>query len=409
MTNLRKALLGGAALAVMATGAQADELSTLKAQIEALQARVDTMQSAPAALPEGTSLMTFRRGSADFGSMNGSYRDAQNYGYDGQGFTIGVTPTADMPAPVAEITVSGYVRSWVSWGIDGYSDSTAGGFAPSEWNDTGENHLYINSRGSVSVKSKVDTAIGQIRTAIELRADTPGDASMRYAWGEWDMTPNWTFGAGSYFDVTSLISAPTTVNSSGPVGPVFSRDDQIRLTYTDGPLSWAVALEGPTHESSTSMPDIATSIVYDVAGGHQFQFVAAIADWEPAYEDFDLGYYIGGAVNLNLGDVATLSVGAIYGEGLVGEKLFYVGDSDEKAWGMHAGLGFALSETTSANIHYGYEDDDDNETMWTVGANIMWRPVKQMKMGWEVNYGEYEGCCDTDEALQINWGTWFYF
>jgi len=51
MTNtkwLRRALLGGVALSVMAAGAQADELSALKAQLEALQARVNTLESQPA-------------------------------------------------------------------------------------------------------------------------------------------------------------------------------------------------------------------------------------------------------------------------------------------------------------------------------------------------------------------------
>ena len=137
MINLRKALLGGAALAVMATGAQADELSTLKAQLESLQARVDTMQSAPAVLPEGTSLVTFRRGSADFNfkgpnSNGGSVRDAIDQNPNG-GFTIGITPTADMPAPVAEITVSGYVRSWVDYEIDGHTPGEAGNFSPVAW------------------------------------------------------------------------------------------------------------------------------------------------------------------------------------------------------------------------------------------------------------------------------------
>ena len=112
--QLSAPLMVTAAAALLSTAAAADELSTLKAQLEALQGRVDTMQSAPAALPEGTSLMTFRRGSADFGKMQtAAYKDGQDHGYDGQGFTIGIAPTADMPAPVAEITVRGYVRSWV--------------------------------------------------------------------------------------------------------------------------------------------------------------------------------------------------------------------------------------------------------------------------------------------------------
>ena len=44
MTNnkwLRRALLGGAALGVMTTGAQADDLDSLKVQIEALQSNVN--------------------------------------------------------------------------------------------------------------------------------------------------------------------------------------------------------------------------------------------------------------------------------------------------------------------------------------------------------------------------------
>lgn len=58
-------------------------------------------------------------------------------------------------------------------------------------------------------------------------------------------------------------------------------------------------------------------------------------------------------------------------------------------------------------------------------GNIIWQPVKQMKMGWEVNYGEakvYDGGAaaanrtavpatdlDDTKALQLMWGTWFYF
>jgi hypothetical protein len=44
-------------------------------------------------------------------------------------------------------------------------------------------------------------------------------------------------------------------------------------------------------------------------------------------------------------------------------------------------------------------------------GNIIWQPVKQMKMGWEINYGEAESFDKTiqTEALQAVWGTWFYF
>ncbi len=325
MTNmLRKALLGGAALAVMTTGAAADELSTLKAQLEALQGRVNSLESAPAAaLPEGTSLMTFRRGAADY-----DFKAARGYNaleaQDDGGYTIGITPTADLPAPVAEITVSGYVTSWLCYDFDGNTPDDNCAFNPAEWDYTdGDDHIGIDSRGSVRVRSRIDTAVGQIRTDIELRADAPGGADMRYAWGEWDMTPNWTLGAGSFFQLASLISTPSTLNGSGVVGPTATRVDQIRLTYTDGPLSWAVALEEPTFDSSTNMPDIVTSITYDVAGGHQFQVIAGVSDWEPVGND-ELGWIVGGGASVNLGDVATLTLGAVYGEGLVRQHLYNI-------------------------------------------------------------------------------------
>jgi hypothetical protein len=117
MTILRKALLGGAALAVMVTGAQADELSTLKAQLEALQSRVDTMESAPSSL-DGRSLLTFERGQ---GTNNWGVTPAREVASmtDDNGFTIGITPTADMPAPVAEVTVYGYVAAHLHYAFDG--------------------------------------------------------------------------------------------------------------------------------------------------------------------------------------------------------------------------------------------------------------------------------------------------
>ena len=75
MTNskwLRHALLGGVALSVASTGAQADELSALKAQLEALQSRVNQLESAPApaALPDGASLITFKRGQGSLSDWN---------------------------------------------------------------------------------------------------------------------------------------------------------------------------------------------------------------------------------------------------------------------------------------------------------------------------------------------------
>ena len=117
----------------------------------------------------------------------------------------------------------------------------------------------------------------------------------------------------------------------------------------------------------------------------------------------------GGSVGLNLADVATLTFAASYAQGGAGISHAYVntiwgapntGCSDRtddsgdlcESWGMAAGLGFGINETTSFNVFGSYEEDLSSwtpasafnvyDSAWTVGANIIWQPVKQMKMGW---------------------------
>jgi hypothetical protein len=60
----------------------------------------------------------------------------------------------------------------------------------------------------------------------------------------------------------------------------YSRAAQFRLSYTDGPLSWAVAIENPTFDSTTNMPNIASYLQYDIAGGHTFIVTGEVADWD---------------------------------------------------------------------------------------------------------------------------------
>ena len=112
MTNtkwLRRALLGGAALGVLATGAQADELSALKDQLAALQSRVSQLESSPSDLPAGAKLITVRKGQLSYNEILPMRASEQLRGH--QGYTIAVTPTADMPAPVSEVTVSAEIRT----------------------------------------------------------------------------------------------------------------------------------------------------------------------------------------------------------------------------------------------------------------------------------------------------------
>ena len=108
MKMIKMALLGGAALAVTSAGAYADELTDLKAQIEALNNRMAAMEAAPA-VPAGYSLLTVSKGEQIV--VPGLDRSNKQIANEGNSATIiSVLPTADAPAGT-EIAWSGYARA----------------------------------------------------------------------------------------------------------------------------------------------------------------------------------------------------------------------------------------------------------------------------------------------------------
>ena len=75
MKTMKMALLAGAAIAVSTAAAHADQLQDLKAQVEALNARVAAMETAPS-VPTGYQLLAISKGeAAQVPGMLGSDRD----------------------------------------------------------------------------------------------------------------------------------------------------------------------------------------------------------------------------------------------------------------------------------------------------------------------------------------------
>ncbi|MGE0212347.1 MAG: hypothetical protein AB7S41_11680 [Parvibaculaceae bacterium] len=461
MTNtkwLRRALLGGVALSVTAAGAQADELTDLKAQLESLQARVGQLESQPAqpALPEGVSLLTFNRGQGSLANWgNVSKRDGLIP--DDRGFTINVTPTADIPAPVAEVVVYGYVKGDVIYDFN--DDAGDAFYIPNLWanpNDTKE-HVRIHARQTrFGIKSKVDTAVGQIRTLIEGDFFSANNAfRLRHAWGEWDMTPYWTLGVGQYWQTAALLPIGiSTVDFTGESGPFgYTRRAQVRLTYHDGPISWAVAIERPTFTSDAQWPNVSAYFQYDAAGGHQFIVTGTIADWSDPIAglnaagalnaDHNIGWAVQAGANINLGDIATFTVGAAYGDQEVcaylnnaGAWCFNSVDTDQggaldwvagEGWGVGGGFIFNVSDTTTVNVGAGWShlengtkglEGIDSVDVYSAHGNVLWQPVKQMRLGWEVMYGKYKfdagagfngAAQKKDDDVRAQFGAWFFF
>jgi hypothetical protein len=478
-TKLSTLLLAGTAAAMLTTTAQADELSTLKAQLAALQSQVNQIQSQPAqAAPSGLGSLTYDRGQ---GGNTWGVKPATEItsGNDDTGFTIAVTPTADLPAPVAEVTVYGYVAAHVAYDFDealGLTNS----FSASSIGSGGGDHISITANQSrFGIKSKIDTSVGQIRTQIEGdfmgnftggSGGTLGHVRLRHAVGHWDMTPNWTFTAGQTWMTAALLPiGASTVDFAGSL-LTYSRRPQLRLTYADGPLSWAVAIENPELETTTNMPNFAAFLQYDIAGGHQFIVTGEVADWDGAayagdgfgrcsdagnnnlfpgervtedacfaFQSADrwrdssavagndeLGWAIQAGANFNLADVATLTAGVGYGEGLLVDKFIFEegfgiintnGDPLE-AIAFVVGLSFGLLETATFNTQFSYVealDDqfgtDPKDRVYKVHANVLWQPVKQMRMGWEVIWAQahFQNSGDTEDGVRATFGTWFFF
>jgi len=209
MKTMKMALLAGAAVAVSAAAAHADELSDLKAQVESLNARMAAMETAPS-VPTGYQLLAISKGEAS--QVPGLTESAREQFSEGKNATIiSVMPTADAPAGTT-ISWSGYVRAAVIYnGVSGdaklkraYSADFAN---PNKANTSTKIKLSADSnddwdvkaRGQLRVVATTDTAVGEVGVELKMRADFngngPGNVYMKTAWGYWAMTPELTLAA----------------------------------------------------------------------------------------------------------------------------------------------------------------------------------------------------------------------
>jgi hypothetical protein len=411
---------------------------------------------------------------------------------------------------VAEVVVYGFVKGDIIYSIDNDTGDTLsiGALFSAASSDLDNDHIRGHARQTrFGIRSRTDTAIGQIRSQVEgdfFGGPAAGTFRLRHAFGEWDMTPNWTFLAGQTTRTAVLvpIGVPTVDfgYSAGTGG--FPRAMQVRMTYHAGPISWAVAAEAPTHTTQASWPNLSAYFQFDAPGGHQFIVTGGLSDrqrqnltlyretrpdfldvFEGDFDDWDawtavhpavtrrtrggVGWVVGAGANINLADIATLTVGAQYGEkgaqctylvhavggGATADTLKgglftaafpgvfndFHGDS---GLGLTAGLSFNVTDTTTFNVQYGFVTTDNllrrgdfdfdpdyrpatHIDVHTLHANILWQPVRQMRLGWEVMWGEYQikggdrfivvdgeeidrGARSKD-TLRAQFGAWFFF
>ena len=390
MNMFKMALLGGAALAVSAASAQADDLEALKAQIESLNARVATMEAAPS-VPNGYSLLTISEGAQPtIPGLEMSARDKANVG--DKATVISVLPTADAPA-ATEITWSGYARAAIV-----YFDTDIRG-------DDGDLDVY--ARGQIKVSGKTETAIGEVGATVEFRGNFDGQrivgtnhaVYIEQAWGYWAMTPELTLGGGFAASLGALghgYDGKCNCYYTDNADVYFAGDtSQMRLSYASGPLSMAIALEdasglGGAWDNNLAGDGLGGAGEVKYSGDLFSAELAAVYRDTETNDDF---YQVGVGATVALGDMAALSGTAFMGSV----------DADDY-WGATLLASVNLSDEIHAEVAGGYKEYDSHDVA-AVLAGIYYDPVSQLTIGLE---GEWIDDANV-ESVQLDLVTVFRF
>jgi hypothetical protein len=395
---MKIALLGTAALAAVSVSARAENLDALKAQIEALNARVATLEATPA-VPAGYSLVSFAKGQ-DL-TVPGYYEGNKNVG---AAHVISVIPSADAPAAAsAVITWSGWVRGMVITGrnVDNTvpatvsATGTAGSVSAANTATSSQYATDVRVRGEIVVSGKTDTAVGEVgaRVALETSGGSTdtfhnynggnGAVTTDGFWGWWKMTPNLTLGAGvdgslsknsKGFDATCTCYYYGTGGSIGTSHP--NDPAQIRLSYADGPLGFAIAVEDGNNTGDASAFGVAAKATWagdmfsaDLSGGY-------IGNSNTAGQ---AAWVVDAGIGANLGSMASISAAVGIGSGLG------LTDDYTKASAI---LKLSMADTAHAEIGIGHTWNTQATALdsTTIGGGIYYDPVKQLTIGAEGSY-----------------------
>ena len=380
MKTMKVALLATAALAAVSVSARADDTAAIKAQLEALTARMAQLEAAPA-VPVGYSLLTITEGSATVvpGLDSNSHNDRA---LGDEATIVGIMPTADAPAQTT-LEWNGFVRAVVAHTDYGY--------------DGGDKETNINARAFLRVTGKTDTAVGEVgaRMSFEANASTVDADDAWQAteyWGWWAMTPEVTFGGGysgslgnvghgfdgscdpcagiDWFSAEQRDEDNVTFSANPGDAP------QVRLTYASGPLNFAVALEDSDYDSGFGDMGLAGRIGY---AGDTFSAQLAGIVYEHDSVSSDNGWQVAAGLGFALGDMATISVSAATGD----EP--FKGDY----WNASGYLGFNLADNISAQFGASYADYDDLNTEITeFDVGLYYNPVDQLTIGVEAAWAD---------------------
>jgi hypothetical protein len=389
MNAVKIALLGTAALAAVSVSARADDLSDLKAQIEALNGRISQLESTPS-IPAGFQLLTVSQSDA---IIVPTIDDSKKFGK--KATNIGILPTADVPAST-NIQWSGVVKV----ALDYTKHSDVDNFVPAGSGQSLDNKgASVASKAGLKVVATTDTAVGLVGVRVALIGEKNwtyngtnngnGGVTTDGYWGWWQITPELMLaggvdgslgGNGQGFDGKEGIEA--FGDGSGGYGHSLGGDpSQIRLAYSSGPIAFAIALEDSNNTTTKSAFGVAGEMKWS---GDAYGFELNAGYYDNASTGVDENWTVNAGANVGLGDIAMLSLAAG-----VGEDGFLAGNADRytkaSAW-----VNFTLSDSISAQMGASFKNVKDlakvRGDIASIGAGIYYSPVTQLKLGLEASY-----------------------
>lgn len=408
MKTMKVALLATAALAAVSVSARADDAASIKAQLEALNARIAQLEAAPA-VPTGYSLLTMTE-VAPLSLTGEKASDVSN----SKSHRISVLPTADMPAATTidwDLEVRAQIRyNDFDGGLYGTAAETTFGAATTSFGFNRDDEIGVYARGRIRVRATTDTSVGTVGVDMRLQGisgygsdfGTAGaGVTMNIAWGWWQMTPEWTLGGG----YTGSLSDPGHGQDGNiSVGQTiyfgFSDQEQMRLTYASGPLTWAIAIED--NDASASDAKLAVASRIDYAGD---AFSASLSGYYGPSGGPD-NWQVAAGADFTLGDMATLSANVAVGRR--DWSLAGVPFGDTKYVGATAFMGFDITEATSLELSGGYIwNGSGTPDVMVLNGGIYWQPVDQLKMGLQADHVTVKG--PVQNYTSVAFVTWFSY
>lgn len=359
---------------------------------------------------------------------------------DDAGLTLSVLPTADA-APAAEVSVTGEIRTallYTDFGDDDNAD--------------------VDIRARLVIRGKADTAVGEVGGYFRLEtrgggdfSDYDEDVNVNKAYGWWEFAPNWQLLAGYEDNTATLQTSWDWIAATAPTrtfGPSYLYNEQIRLTYTSGPLSAAIALEDPDNFTGTSIGQVGfadangngvedpgeaavlgsftdshdKSDIPNVQGYLMYSSDSLTAQLVGLWQSDDVGdhddWAVGGGAALGLAEDIQITAAAVVGEG----SAAYAANlapitADEEFWAGSIGLLAKLADDTRIELGVGYEDYDAAGSALGYGGGLYWDPVSQVTLGFGATYIDFDDAfvdddgitAIEDDSLEVFVGTWLRF